>query len=81
MNQDSVVKLINCLTSSLLTLFTSSLATHASRDPLKELVRAILTCLLDERLAALNEGPQILRTLNVLMVKMLENSDQTVAVG
>ena len=55
----------------------SFLATHASKDILKELIYNLVTMLLDNRLMELEEGPQVVRSVNVLVVKIVEKSDQT----
>ena len=78
----SVVRLINCLTNTMLALFsTAPLARVVSRTSLKQLTQILITVLLDDRLASMEDGPQILRTINVLMVKVVENPDQTVVFG
>ena len=53
------------------------LATQASKDILKELINNLVTVLLDNRLNELDDGPQIVRSVNVLVVKIVEKSDQT----
>jgi len=55
----------------------SRLAHHASKDVLKELIYNLITILLDNRLMALDEGPQVVRSVNVLVVKIVEQSDHT----
>ena len=55
----------------------STLATQASKDILKDLLNNLVTVLLDNRLNELEDGPQIVRSVNVLVVKIVEKSDQT----
>ena len=53
------------------------LAVQASKDILKELISNLITMLLDNRLMELEDGPQVVRSVNVLVVKIVEKSDQT----
>ena len=55
----------------------ASLAKRASKDILKDLMHRLVTMLLDNRLMKLDDGPQIVRSVNVLVVKIVEKSDQT----
>ena len=50
---------------------------QASKDILKDLLNNLVTVLLDNRLNELEDGPQIVRSVNVLVVKIVEKSDQT----
>lgn len=78
----TVLRLINCLTDTMLGVFSSpALARAVSRSSLKQLMQVLITVLSDDRLAALEDGPQILRAINVLMVKVIEMSDQTFVLG
>ncbi|XP_022781710.1 cytoskeleton-associated protein 5-like [Stylophora pistillata] len=78
----TVLRLINCLTDTMLGVFSSpALARAVSRSSLKQLMQVLITVLSDDRLAALEDGPQILRAINVLMVKVIEMSDQTYVLG
>ena len=51
------------------------------RISLEQLVQVLITVLSDDRLAALEDGPQKLRAINILMVKVIEMSDQTYVLG
>ncbi|XP_052800946.1 cytoskeleton-associated protein 5-A-like isoform X2 [Mya arenaria] len=76
--KDEVIRLYRCLFGTLVALFQNSvLACHASKEILKELMYNLLTLLLDQRLNDLEEGPQVVRSVNVLVVKIVERSDQT----
>ena len=78
----TVLRLINCLTDTMLAVFSSPpLARSVSRSSLKQLMQVLITVLSDDRLAALEDGPQILRAINILMVKVVEISDQTYVLG
>ena len=77
-----MLRLINCLTDTMLAVFSSApLARSVSRSSLKQLMQVLITVLSDDRLAALEDGPQILRAINILMVKVIEMSDQTYVLG
>ena len=78
----TVLRLINCLTDTMLAVFSSApLARSVSRSSLKQLMQVLITVLSDDRLASLKDGPQILRAINILMVKVIEMSDQTYVLG
>lgn len=66
----------------MLTLFCNDpLAKTVSRDTLKLLAQALITAVLDERIAKLEDGPQIIRAINVLVIKIITKSDPTVCLG
>ena len=70
------------LTSCLVVLFSeSSLAVKASQDSLVEVERDILTYIVDERLLKLEDAPQLIRSLNFLMLRICENSEKTAIFG
>ena len=78
----SVLRLINCLMDTMLSVFSSApLARSVSRSSLKQLMQVLITVLSDDRLAELQDGPQIIRAINILMVKVIEMSDQTYVLG
>lgn len=56
-----------------------ALATSASSGVLKDLFHILITILLDQRLMDLDEGPQIVRSVNVMMVNIVQRSDNTAA--
>ena len=65
-----------------LQLFHSrTLAQEASKDVLCDLLNGLVTVLLDDRLMALEGGPQVMRSVNVLLVKVVENADHTNTMG
>ena len=70
------------LTSCLVALFSeSSLAVKASQDSLVEVERDILTYIVDERLLKLEDAPQLIRSLNFLMLRICENTGKTAIFG
>jgi cytoskeleton-associated protein 5 len=54
-----------------------SLSKAASPDVLKDLIFNLVTVLLDPRLNSLEEGPQVRRAVNVLVVKIVNKCDPT----
>ncbi|XP_074659801.1 cytoskeleton-associated protein 5-like [Tubulanus polymorphus] len=72
----SVIQLLKCLLATLMEIFTvRDLAKNASTDILKDLTYHLVKVLLDNRLNELDEGPQVVRSVNVLVVKMIEKSE------
>ena len=70
------------LTSCLVVLFSeASLAVKATQDSLVEVERDVITYLVDERLLKLDEAPQLIRSLNFLMLRVCENSEKTAIFG
>ncbi|XP_076313305.1 msps cytoskeleton-associated protein 5 [Tachypleus tridentatus] len=73
-----VIKLYRCVTVTLVSLFEhKNLAKRASRDVLRDLVPHLVTVMLDTRLNELQEGPQVVRAINLLIVRILQRSNPT----
>ncbi|XP_063496896.1 cytoskeleton-associated protein 5 isoform X2 [Symphalangus syndactylus] len=69
---------INTSIQALTQLFQiESLAREASTGVLKDLMHGLITLMLDSRIEDLEEGQQVIRSVNLLVVKVLEKSDQT----
>nr|XP_010302844.1 PREDICTED: cytoskeleton-associated protein 5 isoform X2 [Balearica regulorum gibbericeps] len=69
---------INTSIQALAQLFQiESLAREASTGVLKDLMHGLITLMLDSRVEDLEEGEQVIRSVNLLVVKVLEKSDQT----
>ncbi|XP_062581374.1 cytoskeleton-associated protein 5-A-like [Saccostrea cucullata] len=76
--KEDVVRLYRCLLGTLLALTQNPfLATKTSKEILKDLFNSLITLLLDQRLSLLNDGPQVVRSVNVMIVKLMEKSDYT----
>lgn len=59
------------------TVLLSNLYLQAiSKDTLRPLMSVLLCCLVDEMVGVLPEGMAMLKALNLLMMKILENSDR-----
>ncbi|XP_048241542.1 cytoskeleton-associated protein 5-like isoform X2 [Haliotis rufescens] len=80
--KDDVVRLYRCLLGTLLAILqTQRLAKKAGKDILKDVVNSLITILLDSRLMELEEGPQVVRSVNVTVVKIVEKTDHTSITG
>lgn len=55
------------------------LAHNVVQETLHKLIMELLLWLLDERVPLMDDGSQLLKALNVLMLKILENADRTSA--
>lgn len=73
-----VIRLYRCVTVALVTLFDNPvLAKKASRDVLRDLIPHLLTVMLDTRLDDLQEGAQVVKVINVLIMRVLQKSNPT----
>jgi len=54
-----------------------SLAREASMGVLKDLMHGLITLMLDGRVEDIEDGQQLIRSVNLLVVRVLERSDQT----
>ncbi|XP_041052921.1 cytoskeleton-associated protein 5 isoform X2 [Carcharodon carcharias] len=78
LNKTEILKLYSCIIGNMITLFQiEALAKEASMGVLKDLMHGLILLMLDSRLEDLDEGPQVIRSVNLLMVKVLEKSDPT----
>uniref|UniRef100_A0A4W4GDR1 TOG domain-containing protein n=1 Tax=Electrophorus electricus TaxID=8005 RepID=A0A4W4GDR1_ELEEL len=69
---------INTSIQALAQLFsTESLAREASMGVLKDLMHGLITLMLDSRVEDIEDGQQLIRSVNLLVVRVLEKSDQT----
>eukprot|EP00069_Balaena_mysticetus_P002600 bmy_04117T0 len=78
LEKDEIIKLYSCIIGNMISLFhIESLAREASTGVLKDLMHGLITLMLDSRIEDLEEGQQVIRSVNLLVVKVLEKSDQT----
>ncbi|XP_044291744.1 cytoskeleton-associated protein 5 [Varanus komodoensis] len=78
LDKDEIVKLYSCIIGNMISLFQiESLVREASAGVLKDLMHGLITLMLDSRVEDLEEGQQVIRSVNLLVVKVLEKSDQT----
>lgn len=54
-----------------------TLAKEASMGVLKDLLHSFVMLLLDSRVEDIEDGEQVIRSINLLVIRVLENSDQT----
>lgn len=77
--QPTSTRLCKHLVSALVLLFSNrELASAVSHDALYHLLQELAHRLLDQKMLALESGPQLSKALNVAMVKILENSNRNV---
>ncbi|KAH9494766.1 Cytoskeleton associated protein 5 [Bulinus truncatus] len=73
-----VIRLYRCLLSTLLSIFDKTqMGKKASTHTLKDLMHSLLTVLLDTQIEQMEEGPQIIKTVNITVVKIINKSDAT----
>ncbi|XP_057691875.1 cytoskeleton-associated protein 5 isoform X1 [Corythoichthys intestinalis] len=78
LDKEDIFKLYRCILSNMLSLFSlESLAREASMGVLKDLMHGLITLILDSRVEDTEEGQQVIRSVNLLVVRVLEKSDQT----
>uniref|UniRef100_A0A673Z5G9 Cytoskeleton associated protein 5 n=1 Tax=Salmo trutta TaxID=8032 RepID=A0A673Z5G9_SALTR len=76
--REDIFKLYSCAIGNMLTLFgVARLAREASMGVLKDLVQGLVTVLLDPRIEESQEGQQLIRSVNMLLRRVFEASDQT----
>uniref|UniRef100_A0A8D3C6Y8 Cytoskeleton associated protein 5 n=1 Tax=Scophthalmus maximus TaxID=52904 RepID=A0A8D3C6Y8_SCOMX len=69
---------INTSIQALAQLFSmESLAREASMGVLKDLMHGVITLMLDSRVEDIEDGQQLIRSVNLLVIRVLEKSDQT----
>ncbi|XP_056106842.1 cytoskeleton-associated protein 5 isoform X3 [Rhinichthys klamathensis goyatoka] len=78
LDKKDIFKLYSCIIGNMLSLFSmESLAREASMGVLKDLMHGLITLMLDSRVEDIEDGQQLIRSVNLLMVRVLEKSDQT----
>lgn len=53
-----------------------TLAREASMGVLKDLMHSLITLILDSRVEDVEDGEQVIRSVNLLVIRVLEHSDQ-----
>ncbi|XP_042209858.1 cytoskeleton-associated protein 5-like isoform X3 [Homarus americanus] len=77
-NKEECIKIYRSLTNCLMMIFNNKqLGTKATRDVLRDVVHVLIHILLDPRLTQLEDGPQIIRAINVLVVRIVEKAQFT----
>ncbi|XP_039988219.1 cytoskeleton-associated protein 5 isoform X2 [Xiphias gladius] len=73
-----IIKLYSCIIGNMLSLFSMEpLAREASMGVLKDLMHGLITLMLDGRVEDIEDGQQLIRSVNLLVIRVLEKSDQT----
>ncbi|XP_070200256.1 cytoskeleton-associated protein 5-like isoform X2 [Littorina saxatilis] len=79
---NDVVRLYRCLLSTLLQIFQSSTLAHkASKDVVRDVMTSLVTLMLDDRLMDIHDGPQVVRSVNLTVVRIVEHADCTNVMG
>uniref|UniRef100_A0A671X6F4 Cytoskeleton associated protein 5 n=1 Tax=Sparus aurata TaxID=8175 RepID=A0A671X6F4_SPAAU len=78
LDKKDIIKLYSCIIGNMLSLFSmESLAREASMGVLKDLMHGLITLMLDGRVEDIEDGQQVIRSVNLLVIRVLEKSDQT----
>ncbi|XP_034734171.1 cytoskeleton-associated protein 5 isoform X5 [Etheostoma cragini] len=78
LDKRDILKLYSCIIGNMLSLFAmESLAREASMGVLKDLMHGLITLMLDARVEDIEDGQQVIRSVNLLVTRVLEKSDQT----
>ncbi|KAF7653352.1 hypothetical protein LDENG_00084060 [Lucifuga dentata] len=78
LDKKDIFKLYSCIIGNMLSLFSmESLAREASMGVLMDLMHGLITLMLDGRVEDIEDGQQLIRSVNLLVVRVLEKSDQT----
>ncbi|XP_075694010.1 cytoskeleton-associated protein 5 isoform X2 [Rhinoderma darwinii] len=78
LDKDDIIRLYSCIIGNMISLFQMDcLAREASTGVLKDLMNGLIALMLDSRVEDLEEGQQVVRSVNLLVAKVLEKSDQT----
>uniref|UniRef100_A0A8D3B630 Cytoskeleton associated protein 5 n=1 Tax=Scophthalmus maximus TaxID=52904 RepID=A0A8D3B630_SCOMX len=78
LDKKDIIKLYSCIIGNMLSLFSmESLAREASMGVLKDLMHGVITLMLDSRVEDIEDGQQLIRSVNLLVIRVLEKSDQT----
>ncbi|KAM9352297.1 cytoskeleton-associated protein 5 [Symphorus nematophorus] len=78
LDKKDIIKLYSCIIGNMLSLFSmESLAREASMGVLKDLMHGLITLMLDGRVEDIEDGQQLIRSVNMLVIRVLEKSDQT----
>lgn len=78
LDKKDIFKLYSCIIGNMLSLFSMELlAREASMGVLKDLMHGLITLMLDSRVEDIEDGQQLIRSVNLLVVRVLEKSDQT----
>uniref|UniRef100_A0A7N8WK14 Cytoskeleton associated protein 5 n=1 Tax=Mastacembelus armatus TaxID=205130 RepID=A0A7N8WK14_9TELE len=78
LDKKDIIKLYSCIIGNMLSLFSmEALAREASMAVVKDLMHGLITLMLDGRVEDIEDGQQLIRSVNLLVIRVLEKSDQT----
>ncbi|KAJ8349385.1 hypothetical protein SKAU_G00245150 [Synaphobranchus kaupii] len=78
LDKRDIFKLYSCIIGNMFSLFSiESLAREASIGVLKDLMHGLITLMLDSRVEDIEDGQQLIRSVNLLVGRVLGKSDQT----
>ncbi|XP_062245038.1 cytoskeleton-associated protein 5 isoform X2 [Platichthys flesus] len=78
LDKRDIIKLYSCIIGNMLSLFSMDfLAREASMGVLKDLMHGVITLMLDSRVEDMEDGQQLIRSTNLLVIRVLEKSHQT----
>uniref|UniRef100_A0A667Y8U5 Cytoskeleton associated protein 5 n=1 Tax=Myripristis murdjan TaxID=586833 RepID=A0A667Y8U5_9TELE len=76
--KEDISKLYSCIVGSIMTMLgVEVFAREASSGVLKDLIEGLLTVILDPRVEDLQDGRQIICSINILLGKLFEKGEQT----
>uniref|UniRef100_A0A667YI12 Cytoskeleton associated protein 5 n=1 Tax=Myripristis murdjan TaxID=586833 RepID=A0A667YI12_9TELE len=75
--KEDISKLYSCIVGSIMTVSIEVFAREASSGVLKDLIEGLLTVILDPRVEDLQDGRQIICSINILLGKLFEKGEQT----
>lgn len=78
LDKRDIFKLYSCFIGNMFSLFAiETLAREASIGVLKDLMHGLITLMLDSRVEDIEDGQQLIRSVNMLVMRVLGKSDQT----
>ncbi|XP_034389855.1 cytoskeleton-associated protein 5 isoform X2 [Cyclopterus lumpus] len=78
LDKKDIINLYSCIIGNMVSLFSmESLAREASMGVLKDLLHGVMILMLDKRVEDIEDGLQVIRSVNMLVTRVLEKSDQT----
>ena len=76
--REEVIRLLKYLLNGIMISFTTpSLAKAVSKDVLKDVAGFLLTTTHDSKLTSLEECDTVIKTINILMLKIIQHGDHT----
>ena len=81
-NDEESTRLLKLLITGLMTLFSAKeLAQVVSKSVLKDVISFLLTCLVEDKFQVFEDSDQAVKTINMLILKMIHNTDHNRCFG